>query len=119
MTAFTVETDDLQFSLGPSKVLPLRSFQLSTHQAYTVKLTNLALTLVGRASNLGQSSSRAGSSLPFVRIRIDLNPLASEGIDTFRSRLYCTVRRFGEHHLRPLGFSQNLRPIPLELAFSY
>lgn len=28
MTASTVETDDLQFSLGPSKVLPLRSFQL-------------------------------------------------------------------------------------------
>lgn len=44
MTAFTVEIDGFQFALGPSKVLPLRSFQLFHPPSIFDKLCHLTPT---------------------------------------------------------------------------
>ncbi len=62
MTAFTVNKDGLQFSFRPSRVLPLRSFQLfhppsiyekTSHRAPILGRSNLRL-----ASQIGHSSSK-------------------------------------------------------------
>lgn len=95
----------------------------STHQAYTVKLPQLAPSLgrnratpprsagsICRASHLGHSSGRCGLSLHFVRTRIDLDTYSP---NYFRSRLW-SVRRLEstikvfEWILQLLGLSQNL-----------
>ncbi len=92
MSAFTAETDGLQFFLGPSKVLPLRSFQLFHPPSIYGKSPHLAPTL-GRsicrwASHLGYSSSRCQVESSFCPHSHRSDSASFRRYKYFRSRLW-------------------------------